>query len=65
LPASFHGGAGGFSFADGHSEIHKWRSRATLQKVRLSPGFQQIPFSTDGYGRIDAEWITTRMSVRR
>ena len=23
-PAAYHGGAGGFSFADGHSEIHKW-----------------------------------------
>ena len=25
FPASYHGGACGFSFADGHSEIHKWR----------------------------------------
>jgi prepilin-type processing-associated H-X9-DG protein len=24
LPASYHNGAGSFSFADGHSEIHKW-----------------------------------------
>jgi prepilin-type processing-associated H-X9-DG protein len=23
-PASYHNGAGGFSFADGHAEIHKW-----------------------------------------
>jgi prepilin-type N-terminal cleavage/methylation domain-containing protein/prepilin-type processing-associated H-X9-DG protein len=25
LPASYHNGACGFAFADGHSEIHKWR----------------------------------------
>ncbi len=25
FPASYHGGACGFSFADGHSEIHKWK----------------------------------------
>jgi prepilin-type N-terminal cleavage/methylation domain-containing protein/prepilin-type processing-associated H-X9-DG protein len=25
FPASYHGGACGFSFADGHAEIHKWR----------------------------------------
>ncbi len=25
LPASYHGRAAGFSFADGHAEIHKWR----------------------------------------
>jgi prepilin-type processing-associated H-X9-DG protein len=24
FPASYHNGAGGFSFADGHAEIHKW-----------------------------------------
>ena len=24
IPASYHGGRGSFSFADGHSEIHKW-----------------------------------------
>lgn len=26
MPASDHNGAGGLSFADGHSEIKKWRS---------------------------------------
>ena len=24
IPASYHGGAGGITFADGHAEIHKW-----------------------------------------
>jgi len=33
LPASYHDGACGFSFADGHSEIHKWKMRSTLQAV--------------------------------
>jgi prepilin-type N-terminal cleavage/methylation domain-containing protein/prepilin-type processing-associated H-X9-DG protein len=65
LPASYHNGACGFSFADGHSEIHKWRSRATIIPVRMSGGFQQIPFSVDPGGRIDAAWITERLSVRR
>ena len=27
LPASYHDGACGFSFADGHSEIHHWKSK--------------------------------------
>ena len=30
FPASYHGGSGGFSFADGHSEIHKWKDSRTL-----------------------------------
>ena len=29
-PASYHGGAGGFAFADGHSEIHKWKDSRTM-----------------------------------
>ena len=29
LPASYHNGAGGFSFADGHSEIKKWLASDT------------------------------------
>ena len=28
LPASYHNGAGSFSFADGHSEIKKWQSKS-------------------------------------
>ena len=24
FPASYHNNSGGFAFADGHSEIHKW-----------------------------------------
>ena len=30
LPASYHGNAGGLSFADGHSEIHRWRDPRTM-----------------------------------
>jgi prepilin-type N-terminal cleavage/methylation domain-containing protein/prepilin-type processing-associated H-X9-DG protein len=65
LPASYHGGACGFSFADGHSEIHKWRSRATIQPVRFSSGFQQLPFTIDSGGAIDKAWATSHMSVLR
>jgi prepilin-type N-terminal cleavage/methylation domain-containing protein/prepilin-type processing-associated H-X9-DG protein len=63
LPASYHNGACGFSFADGHSEIHKWRSWVTKQPVRLTSGFQAFPFSSDPSAKVDAAWITSRMSV--
>lgn len=33
-PATYHNGAAGFAFADGHSEIHKWRGR-TMTGARL------------------------------
>ena len=29
-PASYHNNAGSFSFADGHSEIHRWKDRRTM-----------------------------------
>jgi prepilin-type N-terminal cleavage/methylation domain-containing protein/prepilin-type processing-associated H-X9-DG protein len=65
LPASFHNGGCGFSFADGHSEIHKWKSWVTKLPVRFSGGFQAFPFSQDSVnGRLDAEWITSRTSVK-
>jgi prepilin-type processing-associated H-X9-DG protein len=36
LPASYHNGACGFAFADGHSEIKKWQEGRT--KVRITFG---------------------------
>jgi len=32
IPATYHNGAGGFAFADGHSEIKRWRDQAILAK---------------------------------
>jgi prepilin-type N-terminal cleavage/methylation domain-containing protein/prepilin-type processing-associated H-X9-DG protein len=35
LPASYHGQACGFSFADGHSEIHRWRVGTTMPPLAV------------------------------
>ncbi len=35
LPASYHNGAAGFAFADGHSEIKRWVDGSTKQPVRM------------------------------
>ena len=42
-PASYHGRAGGFSFADGHSEIHRWRDGRTMPAIatKLTIGVSQ------------------------
>jgi hypothetical protein len=32
-PASYHHAAGGIAFADGHSEIHKWRDPRTMPPI--------------------------------
>ena len=36
LPGFYHGRAGGFSFADGHSEIKKWRDARTMKPLNPS-----------------------------
>jgi prepilin-type N-terminal cleavage/methylation domain-containing protein/prepilin-type processing-associated H-X9-DG protein len=38
LPASYHDRACGISFADGHSEIHRWIDNATVQRAVLPVG---------------------------
>ena len=65
LPASYHDGACGFSFADGHSEIHKWQSTVcTILPVRLAPGVPHIPFSSDMVNvSSDVQWMASRASV--
>jgi len=67
LPASYHDGGCGISYADGHSEVHKWKSKkVTILPVRLQSGFQHWQFSDDSPNAFaDAEWIAARSSVRK
>jgi prepilin-type processing-associated H-X9-DG protein len=67
LPGSNHAGSAGFSFADGHSEIHKWKSRVcTMLSVRFGP-FSTIPFGADVSGAAfqDGQWLAAHSSVPR
>jgi prepilin-type N-terminal cleavage/methylation domain-containing protein/prepilin-type processing-associated H-X9-DG protein len=61
VPASYHNGACGFSFADGHAEIHKWRSKTTIYPVRY--GYQSVPL--DASGRVDYRWHAERLAIMR
>jgi prepilin-type processing-associated H-X9-DG protein len=58
LPASYHNGACGFSFADGHSEIKKWKSNASkFTAVQFSyPATRNF----DGAGIQDFNWYKER-----
>ena len=62
IPASFHGGGGGLSFADGHSETHGWRDS------RTRPPIQRVSYATSGQsmraspGNADVEWLQERTS---
>jgi prepilin-type N-terminal cleavage/methylation domain-containing protein len=60
-PASYHCGSGGISFADGHSELHKWKSGAT--KLRVTTTSYNPPVF-DALGREDYLWLIERTAVR-
>ena len=64
LPASYHNGGGGFSFADGHTEMHRWVVGGPTGTVR--------PAIKGGVGGTiaaipptDFEWVKQRTSVRK
>jgi prepilin-type N-terminal cleavage/methylation domain-containing protein/prepilin-type processing-associated H-X9-DG protein len=61
LPASYHGGACGLSYADGHSAIHKWKSYATKVPVRYltNPSFPGF----DVPGQQDYKWLMEQTAV--
>jgi prepilin-type N-terminal cleavage/methylation domain-containing protein/prepilin-type processing-associated H-X9-DG protein len=65
LPATYHDGACGFAFADGHAEIHKFRSSiCTILPVRYVDYDGGVPFSSDPVlGAQDALWVANRASV--
>jgi prepilin-type N-terminal cleavage/methylation domain-containing protein/prepilin-type processing-associated H-X9-DG protein len=61
LPASYHDGAGSFSFADGHAEIHKWVNASTVVAPR--PDAAPLPLYLRYSELEDWRWVMERMSV--
>jgi prepilin-type N-terminal cleavage/methylation domain-containing protein/prepilin-type processing-associated H-X9-DG protein len=61
LPASYHNGACGFAFADGHSEIHKWMNPHTDQPVVGNDSW--LPLVVVG-PLVDINWVESRCSPR-
>ena len=60
-PASYHNGAGGLSFADGHSEIKKWLDARTAPALKKG---QLLPLNVASPNNQDAFWLMDR-STRR
>ncbi len=60
-PASYHGGAGGWSFADGHSEVHKWLDPRTQPVLR--PG-QLLSLGVSQPNSRDVDWLQSHASSK-
>jgi prepilin-type N-terminal cleavage/methylation domain-containing protein/prepilin-type processing-associated H-X9-DG protein len=64
LPAAYHNGAGGISFADGHSEIRKWRDGRVLEALKQN--FDNIyPSDPKQTPADDLQWLQDRSSARK
>ncbi len=59
LPASYHNGAAGLSFADGHAEIKRWRDPRTMPP--LDPNVSPFPSPNNR----DVAWMQERATGRR
>ncbi|HOX58864.1 MAG TPA: prepilin-type N-terminal cleavage/methylation domain-containing protein [Candidatus Paceibacterota bacterium] len=59
-PASFHASAAGIAFADGHSEIHKWKDSRTMPAVKYD---NTLPLNVSSPNNPDVAWLQIRTSA--
>jgi prepilin-type N-terminal cleavage/methylation domain-containing protein/prepilin-type processing-associated H-X9-DG protein len=68
MPAAYHNGACGFAFADGHSEIHKWRSTLTKtreKQVLYTDGGDMPALLGGGATDIDIRWMVSHGGTKQ
>jgi len=64
FPASYHGGSGGVTFADGHAEIHRWRSEQLLRRQQVGAQTQKNEFTAVPANNPDLVWLRTHATSR-
>jgi len=60
IPATYHNGACGFAMADGHSEIHKWRTTlasARAKAVKFTDGGDMSALLGGNANDVDIRWM--------
>lgn len=62
FPASYHNGACGLSFADGHAETHKWLDPRTKPPVKFN-NYLALPTATPN--NRDMLWLSERASTKK
>jgi prepilin-type processing-associated H-X9-DG protein len=64
FPASYHNGACGVAFGDGHAEIHKWIDARTKPPATYSwPGTLVLGVASPN--NPDVDWMQARTSALR
>jgi prepilin-type N-terminal cleavage/methylation domain-containing protein len=66
FPANYHNGACGFSFSDGHSEIHSWKG-SKIRSAKITMGSNaNFPLNVPaGDSWVDVRWMKDNTTVRR
>jgi prepilin-type N-terminal cleavage/methylation domain-containing protein/prepilin-type processing-associated H-X9-DG protein len=62
IPASYHNGAAGYAFADGHGEIHKWMDPTTDHPVVGIDNWLPMQGTPPNY--TDIRWVESHCSPR-
>ena len=62
-PATYHGGGCGFSFADGHSEIKKWKDGRTLGRPMQATYLYRFAYSQIQPNNPDIAWVMERTTA--
>jgi len=65
LPASYHGGSGGVTFADGHAEIHRWASSVVLAPQQIGTQKGKKEFKEVDSDNPDLFWLRAHATSRR
>ena len=63
-PATYHGGGCGFTFADGHSEIKKWKDGRTVSRMMVTTYTRTFPYGQLQPNNPDIQWVQDRTSAR-
>ena len=65
LPGMYHGGAAGFSFADGHSETKKWKDSRTIPPLVQGVVDPTAAASISAPGSVDVAWMQDKSTRPR
>jgi prepilin-type N-terminal cleavage/methylation domain-containing protein/prepilin-type processing-associated H-X9-DG protein len=63
-PATYHGGACGFTFADGHSEIKKWKDSRTTSRPMLTTYLYRFTYGVLHGKSADIAWVQERTTAK-
>ncbi len=57
FPADYHGGSGGVTFADGHGEIHRWRTAELQARQQIGGATAKHELTAVAANNVDLLWL--------